>query len=356
MKNYYVVIMAGGVGSRFWPYSRTKFPKQFLDVLGTGSSLLQMTYERFLNVCPSENIYIVTSASYKDLVYQQLPDLSQDQVLLEPNRRNTAPCIAYASYKIKKQNPDATIVVTPADHTIFKEDIFIASINKALEAAATSNKLITLGIPPTRPETGYGYIQYIPGNERLKKVKTFTEKPEYDLAVKFYESGDFLWNAGIFIWNVNTITEAFNHLMPDLTEIFEEGTNDYYTDKESEFINNAYSLCRSISIDYGIMEKSTDVYVELGEFVWSDLGSWESLHEMREKDENNNVVDANALLYDSENCVVMGPKSKLIVVQGLKDTLVAQCGNVVVICDKDNENQFRRFVADAERKMGKDFV
>ncbi len=356
MKNYYVVIMAGGVGSRFWPYSRTKFPKQFLDVLGTGSSLLRMTFERFLEICPTENIYIVTSTLYKDLVMDQLPELTDDQILLEPDRRNTAPCIAYASYKIKKQNPDATMVVTPADHTIFKEDIFKESINSALNEASTSDKLITLGIQPTRPETGYGYIQYVQGEERLKKVKTFTEKPEYDLAVKFYESGEFLWNAGIFIWSVSTITKAFERHMPDLSELFGQGSDRYYTADEPAFVNEVYSQCRSISIDYGIMEKSEDVFVELGKFAWSDLGSWESLHEMRHKDEHNNVVDGNALLYDTNNCVIMGPKEKLIVVQGLDNCLVAQCDNVIVICDKDNEKQFRTFVADSKEKMGEDFV
>ncbi len=356
MKNYYVVIMAGGVGSRFWPYSRTKYPKQFLDVLGTGSSLLRMTFERFLEICPPENVFIVTSASYKSLVHQQLPELTDDQILLEPARRNTAPCIAYASYKIRKKDPNATMVVTPADHTIFKEQIFKQSINGALEAAAASDKLITLGIQPTRPETGYGYIQYLPGEERLKKVKTFTEKPAYDLAVKFYESGEFLWNAGIFIWSISTITKAFEKHMPDLAELFALGEDAYYTDKEPEFINTTYGQCRSISIDYGIMEKSEDVYVEQGDFAWSDLGSWESLHEMRQKDENNNVVDGNALLYDTKDCVIMGPKEKLIVVQGLQNCLVAHCDNVVVICDKDNEKQFRTFVADSQEKMGEDFV
>ncbi|MDN5216412.1 mannose-1-phosphate guanylyltransferase [Fulvivirgaceae bacterium BMA12] len=356
MKNYYVVIMAGGIGSRFWPYSRDKFPKQFLDVLGTGTSLLRMTYERFLQVCPSENIYVVTSKNYEELVSEQLPELSRDQILCEPYRRNTAPCVAYASYKIRKQNPDAITVVTPSDHAIFKEDVFIAAIKDALAEGARSDKLITLGIKPTRPETGYGYIQYLPGDEELKKVKTFTEKPAYELAVKFFESGEFLWNAGIFIWSVKSIIKSFETFLPDMAEVFEEGIENYSTDQERLFINQAYAQCKNISIDYGIMEKSQNVYVKLGEFAWSDLGSWGSLHEIREKDENQNVVDANALVYDSENCVVMGPKNKLIVVQGLKNCLVAQCDNVILICDKDNEKQFRTFVADAKDKKGADFV
>ena len=356
MKNNYVVIMAGGIGSRFWPYSRDKFPKQFLDVLGTGQSLLRMTFERFLHVCPAENIYVVTSKNYENLVKEQLPELSPDQVLLEPYRRNTAPCVAYASYKIRKQNPDAVTVVTPSDHAIFKEDVFISAIKNVMEQAANSDKLITLGIKPTRPETGYGYIQYLPGGESLKKVKTFTEKPAHELAVKFYESGEFLWNAGIFIWNVNSIVKSFENFLPDMAEVFEEGIVNYYTDQERYFVNQAYAQCKNISIDYGIMEKSQNVYVELGEFAWSDLGSWGSLHEIREKDTDHNVVDANALIYDSENCVVMGPQDKLIVVQGLKNYLIAQYDNVVVICDKDNEKQFRTFVADAKDKKGGDFV
>lgn len=356
MKNNYVVIMAGGVGSRFWPYSRTNNPKQFLDVLGIGSSLLRMTYERFLDVCPSENIYVVTNSNYYDLVKQQAPELSDDQILLEPNRRNTAPCIAYAAYKIREKNNDANIVVAPSDHVIFKENVFIKTIKTALKAASENDKLITLGIRPTRPETGYGYIQYIESNDDIKKVKTFTEKPEQSLAVKFYESGDFLWNAGIFVWNVNTIIKAFENHLPDLYEIFSEGVGIYYTTKENDFIQSAYAQCKNISIDYGVLEKSQNVYVVLGEFQWSDLGSWSSLHEIRDKDENNNVINANALTYESKDCVVLGSKDKLIVIQGLENKLVADVDNVLLICDKDDEKRIRTYVADAKNKMGEDFI
>lgn len=356
MENNYVVIMAGGVGSRFWPYSRTNNPKQFLDVLGIGSSLLRMTYERFLGVCPSENIFVVTNNHYYDLVKEQVPELSDNQILLEPNRRNTAPCIAYAAYKIREKNKKANIVVAPSDHIIFKENVFIQTINTALKAASENDKLITLGIKPTRPETGYGYIQYIEEDGDIKKVKTFTEKPEQSLAVKFYESGDFLWNAGIFVWNVNTIINAFEKHLPDIYEIFTEGAGTYYTEKENDFIKSAYAQCKNISIDYGILEKSHNVYVVLGDFQWSDLGSWSSLHEIREKDENNNVINANALTYESKDCVILGSKDKLIVVQGLENKLVADVDNVLLICDKDDEKRIRTYVADAKNKMGEDFI
>ncbi|MDN5205672.1 sugar phosphate nucleotidyltransferase [Fulvivirgaceae bacterium BMA10] len=356
MKNNYVVIMAGGVGSRFWPYSRNNYPKQFIDVLNIGSSLLRMTYERFLDISPSENIYIVTNEDYAGLVKEQIPELSNDQILLEPHRRNTAPCIAYASYKIRKKNENANIVVAPSDHAIFKEDKFKTSICRALEAASESDKLITLGIKPTRPETGYGYIQYIDDGQIIKKVKTFTEKPAYDLAAKFVESGEFVWNAGIFIWNVNSIVKAFEAHLPDIAEVFEDGAPSYFTEQEDGFIKSAYSQCKNISIDYGIMEKSRNVYVELGDFQWSDLGSWSSLHEIRDKDADNNVIDGNALVYDVKNSVVVGPKDKLIVAEGLDNYLVAHCGNVVLICHKDNEKKFRTFVADVKSKKGEWFI
>ncbi len=356
--NWYVVIMAGGIGSRFWPYSRNNYPKQFLDVLNTGKSLLQMTVERFKTICPPENIYIVTNKDYEELVMKQLPDMKQEQVLCEPVKRNTAPCVAYAAYKINRKNPDATMVVAPSDHLIFNENEFVQSIEKALTEADKGDKLITLGIKPNRPETGYGYIQYIKEeNSAIKKVKTFTEKPELELAKKFLESGDFVWNAGIFIWKVSAIISAFGEYLPEQAEIFEEGNDVYYSAGEEEFIKKAYSQCKNISIDYGIMEKAENVHVMLADFGWSDLGSWNSLHEIHpNKDGKNNVIDGNALLFDSNECMIKGEDDRLIVVSGLEGYLVAQCDDVTIICKKDDEKRFRDYVAEVKSKKGDKFL
>ncbi|MES2730757.1 MAG: mannose-1-phosphate guanylyltransferase [Bacteroidota bacterium] len=356
MNNNYVIIMAGGVGTRFWPFSRTDFPKQFQDVLGTGQSMLQQTASRFDDICPPENIYIVTNAEYKQLVQKQLPFLSEDQILLEPVRRNTAPCIAYACYKIAIKNPQANIVVSPADHIILKEQAFTKTIHEALQATKDQNILVTLGIKPSRPDTGYGYIQYITDkNEGVKKVKTFTEKPELDLAKKFLESGDFVWNAGIFVWNVQTILQNFGQHMHELAEIFSEGNTKYYTADEEAFIKKAYSQCKNISIDYGIMEKSDYVYVLLSEFGWSDLGTWKSLYDVAEKDAHQNVVDANVMLYDTKNCIIKTPKNRLVAINGLDGYIVAEYDNVLLICKKDEEQRVKDFVADAKNK-GAEFV
>ncbi len=355
--NFYVVIMAGGIGSRFWPYSRNNKPKQFLDVLGIGASLLQLTYNRFLNISPKENIYIVTSDTYKQEVTEQLPDISADQVLTEPGRRNTAPCIAYASYKIRKKDPAAIMVVTPADHAIIKEKEFFDVIHDGLHHAGDQDILITLGINPNRPETGYGYIQYHFDSENsIKKVKTFTEKPQLELAKKFLESGDFVWNAGIFIWNVNSIISAFEKYLPELAEMFENMNEEWFTDKENQSIQKIYSLVKNISIDYGVMEKADNVYVMLADIGWSDLGSWASLHELKIKDKNNNVLEANALAYESANSIVIGPKDKLIVIEGLEGYLVADCNDVLLICKKDNEETIRTFVKDVKNKKGDKYI
>lgn len=350
-RNLYVVLMAGGVGVRFWPYSRNSKPKQFLDVLGTGKTLLQSTFERFLPICPQENIFVVTHEEHAALVRQQLPGLGDDQVLTEPMRKNTACCIAYASYKIAKRNSEAVIVVTPSDHLILKEQEFQDVIRKAADQARVQDKLITLGITPTRPETGYGYIQYHTEKAFAKKVKTFTEKPELSLAKKFIESGDFVWNSGIFIWGVQAILEAFHEHLPEMSEVFDEGVKPRLdTPGEKDAILSAYSQCKSISIDYGVMEKATNVYVCLGNFTWSDLGSWGSIHDISPKDENNNVISANAQVYDTRNCIVKGSPDKLIVVQGLNGYLVGEFGNVVIVCEKDKEEQFRRFVNDLKAR------
>lgn len=348
--NLFVVLMAGGVGVRFWPYSRNSKPKQFLDVLGTGKTLLQSTCDRFLPLCPAENIYVVTHEEHEHLVRQQLPMLKPDQILAEPMRKNTAACIAYASYKIALKDPNAVIVVTPSDHLIMQEEEFHNVIRKGVEHAGGQDKLITVGIPPARPETGYGYIQYLTEKSFIKKVKTFTEKPELALAKKFIESGDFVWNSGIFIWGVQAITDAFHKYLPEMSEVFDEVKPKLNTPEERDAILIAYPQCKSISIDYGIMEKAQNVYVCLGTFTWSDLGSWASIHEISDKDDNNNAIRANAQTYETRNSIIRGSSDKLIVVQGLNGYLVGEFGNVIIVCEKDKEEQFRRFVSDLKTK------
>jgi mannose-1-phosphate guanylyltransferase len=355
--NLYVVLMAGGVGVRFWPYSRNSKPKQFLDVLGTGKTLLQSTFDRFTPICPLENIFVVTHEEHTGLVHEQLPQLHDSQILAEPMRKNTAACIAYASYKIAELNKDAVIVVSPSDHLILREVEFQDVIKKAADQAKSQDKLITLGITPSRPETGYGYIQYHTEKSFAKKVKTFTEKPELSLAKKFLESGDFVWNSGIFIWGVQAILKEIHGHLPEMAEVFDEIKSKLGTPEEREAIQVAYPQCKSISIDYGVMEKARNVYVCLGSFTWSDLGSWASIHEISHKDENNNVVNANSLTYDTRNCIIKGSPDKLLVVQGLNGYLVGEFGNVVIVCEKDKEEQFRRFVNDAKTKPNSvDFI
>lgn len=353
----YIVIMAGGIGSRFWPYSRNHKPKQFLDVLGTGRTLLQSTYDRFRIIADPEQFLVVTSQGYFDLVSEQLPDLKPDQILTEPLRKNTAACIAYAVFRIHQQDPDACLVVTPADHLILQEQKFIDTIQKAVKASKSDKKLITIGIQPNRPETGYGYIQFHEKDEAdgTKKVKTFTEKPNLKLAKAFLESGDFVWNSGMFVWKAKSLLYAFHKYLPDVAEVFEEGKNHFGKESESEFINRAYTQVKNISIDYGIMEKSDKVYVILGDFGWSDLGSWLSLHELKEKDEHNNAVEANALLFETTNSYIKTDSDKLVVVQGLDNYLINESDNVLLICKLDGEEKFREFVAGAKKK-GEDFV
>src|SRR5436190_5046805 len=329
-KNLHVVLMAGGVGTRFWPYSRNTKPKQFLDVLGTGKSLLQSTYDRYLPICQPENIWIVTHEEHAALVKEQLAIKEDDRVLAEPMRKNTAACIAYAANKIFLKDPDAVMIVSPTDHLILSEKEFTQTIQKAVDHAQAQDKLITLGIKPTRPETGYGYIQFLEGKTNLKKVKTFTEKPAIALAKTFVESGDFVWNSGVFVWGVKAILNAFQKYLPEMSEAFEEIRPQLFTSQEKNVIARIYSQTKNISIDYGVMEKADNVYVSLGNFTWSDLGSWASLHEVSAKDSNNNVVNANALIYDSRNSVIKGPDDRLVVVQGLNGYLVGVFDNVVI--------------------------
>src|SRR5690606_8685910 len=346
----FVVIMAGGIGSRFWPYSRDSYPKQFLDILGTGRSMLQMTYERFVPFTNPDRMMVVTNSKYKSLVMEQLPDLLEENILCEPSKRDTATCIAYASYKIRKKYPEAHVIVTPSDHMILNEISFQAKMQIALETASDAN-LVTIGIKPNRPDTGYGYIQYIdePG-AKAYKVKTFTEKPNAELAETFLQSGDFVWNSGIFVWKNESIIHAFEKYIPELAEAFEDGEAFWYSPKEQEFILKAYSLVKNLSIDYGVMEKSDAVFVVLGDFTWADLGSWKGLYELQQRDQNNNVVEANALLYDTRNTFVKVKRGNLVVVYGLNNYLINESDNVLLICKLDAENRFREFVENAKNK------
>lgn len=354
--------MAGGIGARFWPMSKTLRPKQFIDILGTGETLIQRTFNRFENICPVENIYVVTNEKYRELVRKQLPKLSDDQILCEPMARNTAPCIAYACHKISEKNPNANIVVAPSDHIILKEDSFTEVILAGLNATENHDILLTLGIHPSRPDTGYGYIQF---NEtqaptfdsRISKVKTFTEKPQLDIARSFLESGDFLWNSGIFLWNLKSIMHAFEKYLPEMSDAFREGRGIYNTSEEQDFIAKAYAVVKSISIDYGIMEKAGNVFVLAADFGWSDLGTWGSLYDVRPKDMRGNaIIGNNVMIYDSDNCIVNMPQDKLVVLQGLNDYIVVEDDNTLLICRKQEEQQIRRFVEDVRAARGENFV
>ncbi len=362
MKHHYAIIMAGGVGSRFWPMSTTQHPKQFLDVMGTGETLLQQTYHRMLKVCRNDNIYVVTSSAYQKLVAEQLPNILKDNILCEPARKNTAPCVAYASYKIHKRDPQAITIVAPSDHLVKKEETFVKAIRSCFQKAELEDCLITLGIKPTRPDTGYGYVQFIKSDvreqdKRINKVKTFTEKPDREMANFFVESGDFLWNSGIFVWSTTSIIKALETHDPELANVFKEGWEFYNTDQEAEFINRAYTTCKNISIDYSVMEKAENSYVRASIFGWSDLGTWGSLYTHIQKDEHKNaLVGKNVLTYDCNNCIVHVPKDKLVVLQGLEDYIVVESDGVLMICKKQDEQQIRNFVNDVKVKRGEKFV
>ena len=355
-KDNFCVIMAGGIGSRFWPMSRTSYPKQFHDILGTGNTLIQQTFERFLNICPKENIYIVTNGQYKELVKEQLDGIADEQILCEPSRRNTAPCVAYANEKIRAKNENARIIVAPSDHLVLKEQAFVSTIETALEQAQTTGNLVTLGIKPSRPDTGYGYIQFTDAenavDKNVRKVKTFTEKPNLDLAREFIKSGDFYWNSGIFIWTLKSITQAFRQHLPEVTELFEEASEELNSEKEEEKIAEIYSVCESVSLDYGIMEKAKNVNVVLSDFGWSDLGTWGSLFTHVKKDkEHNAVIGKNVVLYNSSDNMINVPENKLVVVQGLDDYILVDTEDVLLLCPKEEEQRIKQMVNDL--KTGK---
>ncbi len=363
-KNTYCVIMAGGIGSRFWPLSKNRMPKQFLDVLGTGKSFIRSTFERFRPLVPVENFLVVTSESYKELVLSHLPELRPEQVLAEPVRRNTAPCIAYAARRIAAENPEADMVVTPADHLITGEAEFQRIVREGLGFVSGSDKLMTIGIKPSRPETGYGYIQVdtAPRSEtagtEICKVKTFTEKPNVEMARVFVESGEFFWNSGIFVWSVGGILRALGTYLPEIDAAFAGGTGKYGTPEEQAFVDAVYPACDNISIDYGVMEKSPEVYVRCGDFGWSDIGTWGSLYQHAVRDEHGNAFGGGGqvLAYDTRGTVVNVSEGKVAVVEGLEDYLVVEKDNALLICRRSSEQNIRNYVEDVKYRFGEEFI
>lgn len=358
-KNNYVAIMAGGIGSRFWPMSRTNFPKQFLDILNTGKTLIQSTFDRFAAFIPVENIYIVTSDTYKDIVMEQLPLLNPDNILCEPSRKNTAPCIAYISYKLLQLNPDANLICAPADHLILEPEKFQETCLSALQFTSNIKALLTLGIKPTNPNTGYGYIQFeqLAVSENVYKVKTFTEKPDRDLAKTFVASGDFLWNAGIFVWQIKNIVKAFENFLPELHELFSNELESFNTEDEGNAIDRIYPQCVNISIDYGIMEKADNVYVIPASFGWSDLGTWASAYDTIEKDYLENAVAGNnVMIIDATKNMVHADNKKLVLLQGLEDFIVVDTKDVLMICKKDKEQEIKEYVAEVKRNKGEKYI
>jgi len=359
----YCVIMAGGIGSRFWPLSKTERPKQFLDILGTGRTLLQQTYDRFNKIMPPDQIFIVSNLEYKEIIITQLPDLPVENILLEPSRRNTAPCIDYANFRIQMKEPDARIVVAPSDHLIMKEEEFLRTVKQGLDFVTENDALLTMGIVPSRPETGYGYIQSIEKKVKgyestgLRKVKTFTEKPDLKLAKVFLDSGDFYWNSGIFFWSLKSIMQSFQNHLPEIHSLFLEGADIYGTENEQDFIQKTYADCRNISIDYGVMEKADNVHVLVSDFGWSDLGTWGSLYEQLAKNEDqNSVTGKHVFMYESSGNIVNVQDDKLVVLQGLKDYIVVQNDNVVLVCQRKDEQKIKQYVNEIKSELGEDMM
>ena len=358
-KHHYVAIMAGGIGSRFWPMSRTAYPKQFLDVLNTGKTLIQWTYERYTQFIPAENIYIVTSEEYVSIVEKQLPNLPKENILAEPSKKNTAPCIAYISFKLAQKDPQATFVVAPSDHLILEQENFQKIVEQSLDFVSNIKALATLGIMPTNPNTGYGYIQYegLEVSKGVYKVKTFTEKPTVEIAESFIASGDFLWNAGIFAWKASTIIAAFEKYQPEMFELFDGEKANFNTPAEKKSIQKIYPQCVNISIDIAIMEKADNVYVIPASFGWSDLGTWNSAYENMEKDYFANAVASdNVIVIDATKCMINAPKDKLVVVQGLDDFIVVDTKDVLLICSKEKEQSIKEYVAEVKRHKGDKYI
>ena len=361
MEHNYAIIMAGGVGSRFWPTSTSEKPKQFLDILNTGETLLQQTFRRISSVIPAENILIVTKSDYKKICIDQLPEVLNENIISEPLRRNTAPCIALAAFKLKKRDPLANFIITPADHLITNESEFKRIIKLGLSTTSAHNILLTIGISPNKPETGYGYIQFKSEehnfDKEIKTVKTFTEKPQLELAKSFIATGEFLWNSGIFIWNSNAILSAFEKHMPDMYGAFDQGWDKFNGPEEIDFLETIYAQCPNESIDYGILEKAAQVYVLPGDFGWSDLGSWGAVYLQIEKDNNENAgVTNNIFAYSSSGNIFSLPKKMIAVVEGLEDYIVVQSDNRLLICPKKSEQDIKRFVTDVKVKLGEDLV
>ena len=357
--NTYVAIMAGGIGSRFWPVSRANYPKQFIDILNTGRTLIQQTFDRFVKMVPIENIYVVTAQEYVAITKEQLPQLPVENIIAEPYRKNTAPCIAYISFKLLQKSKDASLIVAPADHLILNEEKFAKACDEALQFADESNALVTIGIKPTYPNTGYGYIQHEDNAAApaVYKVKTFTEKPNRELAETFIASGDFLWNAGIFIWKVTCIAEAFQKYLPEMYELFATDQQKFNSSEEARLIESIYTQCTSISIDFGIMEKASNVYVIPSEFGWSDLGTWNSAWDNMEKDYLENAVSGkNVMVIDATKCVVHAPDEKLVMLQGLDNFIVVDTKDALLICHRDKEQEIKDYVAEAKRNKGDKFL
>ncbi|MCB0641362.1 MAG: mannose-1-phosphate guanylyltransferase [Phaeodactylibacter sp.] len=357
-QNTYVAIMAGGIGSRFWPASRTERPQQFLDILGVGKSLIRLTFERFLKLCPASNIFIVTNAMYKPLVKEHLPELEDNQILCEPSRNNTGPCVAYTAFKLHNLNPEANFVIAPSDAIILNEEVFVNTIQQALAFTAENDALLTLGIQPTRPDTGYGYIHFEKaGTEGVHKVRQFTEKPKLDKAKAFLASGDYLWNAGIFVWRTASILESFQQNATEIYDILGQGAAQYNTQQEQSFIDEYYPTTPSISVDYAIMEKATNVYTIPSSFGWSDLGTWASLHAESPKDEAGNVVNGSKVrLYETSDTLVRVPEDKLVVLKGLSDYIVVDEGDVLLIYPKSKEQEIKGITQEIKQEQGDQYL
>ncbi len=350
--NYYAVIMAGGVGSRFWPVSTQEYPKQFHDMLGTGESLIQRTFNRINQLIPSDNILIATNKRYENLVLKQLPKTTHQQLLLEPAMRNTAPCILYAALKIYDQNPEAVMLVAPSDHWIENETEFLNNIKTSFDATEKDDILMTLGIQPDTPNTGYGYIQFEQNSSVIKKVKNFTEKPHLEKAKEFLSSGDYLWNAGIFVWSAKSIINAFKNHLPEMVDILDDGNNVYNTDFEDDFIKSNYEKCENISIDFGIMERAKNVHVLPVDFGWNDLGTWGSLYNKLEKDDQQNaIVGANIIFRDASGNMVRTKSGKKVIIQGLNDFIVVEKDDVILICPRKDEQDIKQISAAAKDKF-----